>query len=70
MGRACDTQRVLFFWGGGPEEKDYCEKLDIYRRIRLKSVLKETGWESVDCINLAHYSDKVAGRRERGNGIF
>ena len=42
----------------------------IYRRIRLKYILKETGWENADCINLAHDSNKVAGHCESDNKTF
>ena len=33
-------------------------------------MLKEIGWEYVECINLAHDTDQVAGHCERGNEPF
>jgi hypothetical protein len=33
-------------------------------------MLKDTGWENADCINLAHDSYKAAGHCERGNETF
>jgi hypothetical protein len=50
---------------GKPEEKDYCEKLDIDRSTILKYMLNEIGWENADCINMAHERQNIRRKMKR-----
>jgi hypothetical protein len=54
----CDSRSAFWVWVGIPEETGPLGILMSGREGNIKVDLKETGWEGVDWIYLAHDRDK------------